>query len=332
MVIIRTPLRISFLGGGSDLPAFYNRSVGRVISAAIDKYIFIAINEKFDEQFRIGYSVTEIVDRPELIQNTRVRAVLKHFKITKGLEIVSMADVPSKGTGLGSSSSFAVGLVHGLSRFFDKKIHFDKQTLAESACHLELNILKESIGKQDQYAAAFGGLNLMEFHPKKVLVQPVDLSAFRLADFQKHLLLFYTGVNRSKSAAENSRILTKNLTTDEKKFSIQKQLVDLVSSFQTKLIKGDWRALGEILHQGWLLKKKTSSAISNNLIDELYDLGLKNGAWGGKLLGAGGGGFLLFLAPFNKQTKIRKTFGKLRELKVGFDQEGSKVIFDRRAI
>ena len=327
MIITRTPLRISFIGGGSDLPAFYNKAVGRVVSTAINKYIFVSINERFEKNFRIGYSITEIVDRPEQVQNTRVQAALKHFDVKNGLEIVSMADIPSKGTGLGSSSSFAVGLLSGLSQYLGGHLHKDRRDLAEAACRLEIDVLSEKIGKQDQYAAAFGGLNYIEFHKDKVVVEPIKISMAKTEEFKSHLLVFYTGVARS--ATDNSKILTKNLISDEDRFSAQQQLADAAIPFKNKLIKGDFKALGEILHDGWMLKKKTSGSISNKLVDNIYNHGMKNGAWGGKLLGAGGGGFVLFLAPPKNHNKLLKTFNKLQKLDVGFDDHGCKVIFNR---
>lgn len=327
MIITRTPLRISFVGGGSDLPVFYNRAVGRVISTAINKYVFVAINDKFDGNFRVGYSVTEMVAKPQLVQNTRVRAALQYFKVKQGLEIVSVADVPSKGTGLGSSSSFAVGLLSGLSQFFGHDLHKDRRELAEAACHLEIDLLKEPIGKQDQYAAAFGGLNVIEFYPDKVAIKPIKVPKNNLEAFKNHLMVFYTGVTRS--ASDQLRNLNKNIINDEKKFLAQKKLADSVLVFKDKLVNGDFKALGEILHDGWLLKKKTSNIISNKFIDDLYKTGMKNGAWGGKLLGAGGGGFMLFLAPPRHQKKIAAAFSKLRQLPVGFDDHGAKVIFNR---
>ena len=327
MIITRTPLRISFVGGGSDLPVFYNKAVGRVISTAINKYVFVTINDKFDGNFRVGYSVTETVAEPHLIQNTRVRAALQYFKIKNGLEIVSVADVPSKGTGLGSSSSFAVGLLAGLSQYLGSDLHKDKKELAEAACDLEINSLKEPIGKQDQYAAVFGGLNMIEFYPDKVVIESIKIPKNNLEEFKNHLLVFYTGVSRS--ATEQLQTLNNNLMADEKKFLAQKKLTDSVLIFRDKLVGGDFQSLGEILHDGWLLKKQTSNTISNKAIDNLYNVGLKNGAWGGKLLGAGGGGFMLFLAPPRHHKKLITAFSKLRQLPIGFDNHGAKVIYNR---
>ena len=294
---------------------------------AINKYVFVAVNEKFDGKFRIGYSITEIVDKLHEIKNTRVRAALEYFRIGTGLEVVSMADVPSSGSGLGASSSFSVGLMHALSEFTRHPIHADKHTLAEAACHLEMDLLGEQIGKQDQYAAAFGGLNIIDFSAATVTVKPVVVSKKRLVEFNSHIAVFYVGGVRS--AANYSHILSNNFMTDENKFLAQQAMVAQVVPFKNALMKGDYRLLGEILHEGWMLKKKTSPLISNSVIDEAYRVGMKSGAWGGKLLGAGGGGFMLFIVPPRSRKRLFAALAHLRELPVGFDAEGSKVVFNR---
>lgn len=326
MIITRTPLRISFVGGGSDLPAFYTKETGRVVSTAINKYVFIAFNEKFDGKFRIGYSKTEIVSKPAQIQNTRVRAALEYFKVKQGLEIVSVADV-SAGTGLGSSSSFTVGLVSGLSQLFGHHIHKERRAMAELATHLEIDVLREPIGKQDQYAAAYGGFNLIEFYSDKVEVTPLAISAKVKELFRQYLLVVYTG--RLRQAAVNCGILTKNLQGNGNEFRFQKEMAELTTPFAEALIKSDFQTLGGIMHEGWVLKQKTSRAIANGSISDLYKVGRRNGAWGGKLLGAGGGGFMLFFAPPEKHEQLRRAFAKLPELPVELDDHGAKVIFNR---
>ena len=329
MIIVRVPLRISFMGGGSDLPAFYARSPGRVISMAIDRYVFMAVNEKFDGKYRISYSVTEIVDAPHEVKNTRVRAALERFGVEKGLEIVSVADVPSHGTGLGSSSSFSVALMRGLSEFVKHPMREDKHALAEAACHMEMDMLGEQIGKQDQYAAAFGGLNVIDFTPSGVKVSPIKISEKRLGEFISHLIVFYAG--GARSAARILGSMSKGFEDDRKKFAAQKEMVGMVAPFKTALVKGDFKECGALLHAAWGLKKKTSDLISNEGVDAMYALGRKHGAWGGKLLGAGGGGFMLFIAPPAKHPALRKAFAHHKELPVGIDREGSKVIFNRYA-
>lgn len=326
MIIVRVPLRISFVGGGSDLPAFYEQSPGKVISMAINKYIFVALNEKFDGKFRIGYSVTEIVDKPDEVQNTRVRAALEHFGVSNGLEIVSMADVPSSGSGLGASSSFSVALVHGLAELMSHPARHDRQAIAEGACHIELSMLKERIGKQDQYAAAFGGINVIDFAPEKTTVTPVKMSRPAIEAFKSHLLCFNVG--GARSAAEILKGVSHGFESDRKKFAAQKKMVGYVEPFRKALMAGDYRKLGTILHESWLLKKKSHS-LSHAGIDAVYAGGLKAGAWGGKLLGAGGGGFMLFIAPPKAHAKIRKALSKLREMPIGFDRAGSTIVFNR---
>lgn len=327
MIIVRVPLRISFAGGGSDLPAFYTQSAGRVISMAIDKYVFVAINEKFDGKFRIGYSVTEIVDKPHEIKNTRVRAALEHCKIDTGLEIVSIADIPSFGSGLGASSSFSVALMHGLYEFLRHPSRKDKHAIADAACHLEIDLLHEHIGKQDQYAAAFGGINVIDFSAIGVAVKPVAISKKRLLEFNDHIAIFHVG--GARSAANHSHVLSNNFMTDERKFLAQQAMVRQVIPFRNALVGGEYAMLGELLHEGWMLKKKTSSLISNEMIDEIYRVGMKSGAWGGKLLGAGGGGFMLFLVSPKNRKRLHTVLAKLRVLPVGLDTEGSKVLFNR---
>lgn len=326
MIIVRVPLRISFVGGGSDLPAFYEQSPGKVISMAINKYVFVAFNEKFDGKFRIGYSVTEIVGAPHEVKNTRVRAALEHFGVGNGLEIVSMADVPSSGSGLGASSSFSVALVHGLAELMGNPVRHDRQAIAEGACHLELSMLKERIGKQDQYAAAFGGINVIEFAPEKTTVTPVKMPRAAVEAFKSHLLCFHVGGDRS--AAEILKGVSHGFESDKAKFAAQKKMVSYVEPFRAALVAGKYKKLGEILHNVWLLKKKSHS-LSHKEIDGIYAAGRRAGAWGGKLLGAGGGGFMLFIAPPKAHAKIRKALSALREMPIGFDRAGSTIIFNR---
>jgi len=324
MIIVRVPLRISFIGGGSDAPAFYEQFPGKVISAAINKYVFVAINEKFDDMFRIGYSITELVGKPHEVKNTRVRAALEHFGVERGLEIVSISDVPSSGSGLGASSSFSVALMHGLGEFLSKP-YSDKYAVAEAACHLEMGMLGEKIGKQDQYAAAFGGMNVIDFSAKGVHVKPVRVSKKILADFNNHLIAFH--IAGARDAATILSGVSHKLKNDKETFVAQKKLVDMVIPFKEALVKGEFKKLGTMLHKAWELKKK-SHGISHTEVDAVYAAGKKAGAWGGKLLGAGGGGFVLFMAPPKAHAKIRAAQNGRKELPIGFDIEGSKIIFN----
>ena len=325
MIIIRVPLRISFMGGGSDLPAFYEQSAGRVISAAINKYVFIAINEKFDGKFRISYSVTELVDKPHEVKNTRVRAALEHFGIKKGLEIVSISDVPSSGSGLGASSSFSVALMHGLTEFLGKPLT-DKYALAEAACYLEMEMLGEKIGKQDQYAAAFGGVNVIDFSAKGVTVSPVRISKKLLTEFNGHLIAFHVAGARDAAAIHAG--VSHNMKNDVATRIAQEKMVAMVMPFKQALLKREFKKMGAMLDKAWKLKKK-SHAMAHAEVDAVYAAGRKAGAWGGKLLGAGGGGVVLFIAPPKVHAKIRAAFMGRKELLIGFDAEGSKVVFNR---
>jgi len=324
MIIVRVPLRISFIGGGSDAPAFYEQFPGKVISAAINKYVFVAINEKFDDMFRIGYSITELVGKPHEVKNTRVRAALEHFGVERGLEIVSISDVPSSGSGLGASSSFSVALMHGLGEFLHKP-YSNKNAIAEAACRLEMEMLGEKIGKQDQYAAAFGGLNIFDFKKDSVQVTPVQIAKKTLAHFQDHLLAFH--VAGSRDAAALHAHIAKNMKNDKNILIAQKKIVAMVTPFTDALKKGEFKKMGTMLHKAWELKKK-SHGISHTEVDAVYAAGKKAGAWGGKLLGAGGGGFVLFMAPPKAHAKIRAAQNGRKELPIGFDIEGSKIIFN----
>src|SRR3989344_5167702 len=289
MIITRTPFRISFVGGGSDMEGFYKYSQGAVLSTTINKFMYIYSHNFFDEdKIRVKYSQTETVTDINKLKHPILREVIKKFKIKGALEISSNADVPA-GTGLGSSSSFTVGLLHNLYTVFGKFI--TKEQLARESCDIEINKLKEPIGKQDQYAAAFGGLNLIRFNSSgKVNVEPLHLKKKTYVALQKNLLMFYTGSQRKTASI---LLEQKNNLNSKGKFEILKKMVELVWELHDSLYNGDLNKFGTILHKNWLLKQQLASKISNPVINDLYDKALKNGAIGGKLLGAGGGGFLL---------------------------------------
>ena len=323
MIITRTPFRISFVGGGSDIEDFYKHSQGAVLSATINQFMYIYTHNFFDEdKIRIRYSQIETILDINKIKHPIVREVLKKFKIKGALEISSNADIPAK-TGLGSSSSFTVGLLHNLYTKFGKYV--TKDQLAQEACHIEISKLKEPIGKQDQYAAAFGGLNVIKFNPSgSVGVEPVHLTKDTYKTLQRNLLMFYTGMQRDASS-----ILTeqKRNIRSKNRFEILKKMVELVWELRDALYDGNLNEFGCILHKNWLLKKKLASKISNEKINNLYKKALKNGAVGGKLLGAGGGGFLLFYCDEKHRERLRKAMSSLRELKFKFDNEGSKLLY-----
>jgi D-glycero-alpha-D-manno-heptose-7-phosphate kinase len=323
MIITRTPMRVSFIGGGSDLRDFYCKSGGAVISTSIDKYMYISSHPYFNRKvFQLKYSKTEQTRSLNDIQHPIFREVFRKHKINGGIEITSSADIPA-GTGLGSSSSFTVGLLHNLHVRSSKLV--TKEMLADEASNIEIEILKEPIGKQDQYAAAYGGLNLIEFQPDdSVRVEMIAISKQDKLALEKNLMMFYT-----KSQRTASSILSKQKSNMSKpeKFALIQEMIPFVYQLRDALYQRELDYLGEVLHKGWLLKRKIAAGISNKSIDESYDKAIKAGAIGGKLLGAGGGGFLLFYCPVKKQDKVRAALKGLYEMDFSFDHEGSKLIY-----
>lgn len=320
MIISRTPFRISFAGGGTDLKEYYSHGYGAVTSVTIDKYIYITVNKRFDDSIRLSYSKTEIVDDVEDIQHNIVRECLKLTGIDKGIEITSIADIPS-GTGLGSSSSFTVGLLNALYTYKGEQKSSD--FLAAKACEIEIGTLKEPIGKQDQYAAAFGGVNYFRFQSDEtVLHEPVYLDPHALKLLNKKLLLFYTGMTRSAS-----EILSGQKQETPHKLSFLQKMRDQADELKNALqTEGINRRFGEILHEGWLNKKQLTKMISSSLIDEYYYKAREAGAVGGKILGAGGGGFLLFYCDEENQQSVRQALQELREIDFSISKHGSRII------
>jgi D-glycero-alpha-D-manno-heptose-7-phosphate kinase len=324
MIIGKTPLRMSFLGGGTDLPPFYRKYGGLVVSTSIDKYVFVAINRKFDERLRVSYSITENVDKLEELKHPLVRTALSLKNVTGGVEITSIADIPSGGTGLGSSSSFTVCLLQVLSAF--KGEFCSPEKLAEEASHIEIDLCGEPIGKQDQYAAAFGGLNMIEFHPDdSVRVTPVVVKPDYLRKFESQILCFYTG--RTRSAAGILEEQSTRSNEDNAVIGALCQLKSLARDFVKSLYAGDFEAMGCILHEGWVLKRNLSSGVSDSVIDRYYEAARGAGAYGGKLLGAGGGGFLMVQAPQERHEAINRALSQLRPVCLPFSNEGSRIIF-----
>jgi D-glycero-alpha-D-manno-heptose-7-phosphate kinase len=324
MIISRTPVRVSFVGGGSDLPVFYHRSPGAVLSTAIDKYIYVTINKKFDDGIRIAYSKNEEVDSVEEIEHKLVRTVMDHMSLKGGVEITTIADIPSHGTGLGSSSSFTVGLINALNAFTGRVSA--ASYLGKEACFIEIERCGEPIGKQDQYAAAYGGFNLIEFFPdESVRVAPVICTPATMSDIESSLLLFYTGIGRS--ASKILREQSTNVASDEKVYVTLKDMVSLTYTLRDELQKGNPSALGHFLNENWQLKKRLSSEITNSQIDHWYSTALSAGAIGGKILGAGAGGFLLFFAPPDRHEVIIKALYPLRQIRFKFEKTGSRIIF-----
>lgn len=324
MIISRTPFRISFLGGGSDLPGFYAKSKGAVLSVAINKYMYISVHPFFNrKKIQLKYSKTELCSSLDEINHPIFREVLRYLNLKEGLEIVSSADVPS-GTGLGSSSSFTVGLLNSLYSY--KGEYVLKSRLASEASMIEIEKLGEPIGKQDQYASAFGGMNIINFNlDGSVDVNPISLKQSILKKLEKNLLLFYTNISRR---AGDILVQQRENIKSEKKFSIQKKMVELVWEAREALYQGKLQSFGELLNKGWQLKKSLTDKISNSIIDNYYSIALENGAIGGKLLGAGGGGFLLLYCEKENQEDLRKALCDLYELKFSFDWQGSNIIYD----
>ncbi len=322
MIITKTPFRISFAGGGSDLPAFYRKNGGAVVSTSIDKYMYIAVHPFFDsKKIQLKYSRTELVAAFEEIQHPILKEVLKMYAIT-GIDINSIADIPS-GTGLGSSSSFTVGLLHALNAYQEKYI--SKEQLGALACHIEIDRLKEPIGKQDQYAAAFGGLNFITFNADETVnVEKIIMSETAKSQLESNLIMVYTGDVRAAGTILQEQ---KESMAKEDKFAIQQKMVGLAYDLREALQNNQIDDFGHILHEGWLLKKSLTRQISTNLVDTLYEQGIQAGALGGKLLGAGGGGFILFYCPREKQAQFRKKMQAFRELPFKFDHFGSQVIY-----
>ncbi len=322
MIITRTPFRISFVGGGSDLRDFYTKCQGAVLSTSINKYMYISSHKFFEEdKVRAKYSITETVQNVDDLKHEIIREALKKANIKGGVELSSIADIPA-GTGMGSSSAFTVGLLHNLNAI--KRKYSSKEKLAEEACNMEIDILKEPIGKQDQYAAAFGGLNIFRFNANEtVSVEPLYLKQEVYTQLQENLVLFFIGNERK---ASDILVEQKNNIGNADKFAVLKDMVALVDVLKDVLYKGTLDEFGLLLHQNWLLKQRLASKISNNYIEELYQLGLKNGATGGKLLGAGGGGFMLFYCPKEKQQKLIQAM-PVRHFDFKFDNEGTKLIY-----
>lgn len=322
MIITRAPFRVSFCGGGSDLPSFYEQHGGCVLSTSIKKYIYLTLHPYFNsEEILLKYSKTELVQDYQSINHKIFKQCLKDFKLD-GVEITSTADVPA-GTGLGSSSTFTVALLHLLNTYNEKAV--SKEILAKEACKIEIEKLGEPIGKQDQYAAAYGGLNFYTFQPNgSVTVEPIVMKQQSYDQLEKNLLMFYTGDVRSASG-----ILAEQSQNVKEKAKAQNQLsmCALAKVLKTELENNNIDTMGALLHETWIRKKELASGISNPVLDDLYNAAIKAGAEGGKLLGAGGGGFLLFYVKPENQTNVRTALKKLKEMRFAFDYTGSSVIF-----
>lgn len=323
MVITRTPFRVSLCGGGSDLPQFYKKNGGCVISTTINKYMYITSHPSFDNNTTVlKYSKTETVKNINDIEHSIFRECLKKEGLS-GLEITSIADVP-QGTGLGSSSSFTVGLIKNLKCY--KREYISDSDVAKEACEMEIDILKNPIGKQDQYAAAYGGLNFYQFNKDgSVDVEPILLGYEAFKQLQKNLIMLYVGGEHS--ASEILKEQGKNVASAKDKEEGQKRIVELTYQLKYELEHDNIDAVGKILDENWKIKRTLAKGITNPKFDEWYDRAIQNGATGGKILGAGGSGFFLFYVPEENQDKFRKAMSDLKEMEFKFDHQGTTVIF-----
>jgi D-glycero-alpha-D-manno-heptose-7-phosphate kinase len=321
MIISKTPLRISFVGGGTDLKVFYGVHGGAVVSTAIDKYIYVIVKKRFDRKIRVAYTKTEIVDSVDEIQHELVREALRLTGITQGIEIVTLADIPSEGTGLGSSSALTVGL---LNAFHTYKGHaVGAYELAEQACRIEIEILNKPIGKQDQFIAALGGFRQIRFMADEST--ETELVRFNEGDKEKlqgNLMLFYTGITRSASAILGEQ-KSGSLANANHLLAMKEQCSELVEELES----GNVDQLGEMLNRGWKLKKKLASGISTSELEGYYETAIQAGALGGKIAGAGGGGFLLLYVPAGAQQFVRNAL-PLQEMPFRFDQYGTRTVFN----
>jgi D-glycero-alpha-D-manno-heptose-7-phosphate kinase len=323
MIISRTPLRMSFGGGGSDLSVYYKTGHGSVVSTTIDKYIYITVNRKFDDLIRVCYSKNELVESVDDIEHNIIREAMKIVGIKNGIEIVYMGDVPlgSAGIGLGSSSSLAVGVLNALYAY--KGEHASAEKLAREACQIEIDILGNPIGKQDQYAASYGGFNHIQFNAdESVFVDPIICDPKTKQELKNNLMLFFTGLERV-----SSNILGEQKEKTHKNLDYLDEIVSLSGELRQNLLKNDLRGFGEILHKGWVSKKKLATLISNTYIDEIYKKAIDAGAIGGKVLGAGGGGFVLLFCGEQHQGNVRNALTGLKESSFQFEPQGSKIIY-----
>lgn len=324
MIITQTPLRISFAGGGTDFRGFYKNDYGAVVSTAIDKFVFVIVKERFDDKIRVGYTRTEMVDSVDEIQHELVREAMRMVGVKKGIEITTMADIPSQGSGLGSSSTVTVGLLNALHAYVGESV--TAETLAREACQIEIDILGKPIGKQDQYIAAYGGLRHFKFlGNEEVESTRIEISEGARQRLGESLLLFYTGVTR-----EASSVLTEQKKNIGRKTQILTEMRNQADELARLLKLGTIASLGQTLREGWQRKKQLASGITNPQIDELYELAMSAGAIGGKVTGAGGGGFFLVCVPPENRAAVRKKLSHLRELPINLERDGSKIIFNVR--
>jgi D-glycero-alpha-D-manno-heptose-7-phosphate kinase len=322
MIITQTPLRIGLLGGGTDLPGYYREHGGRVLNCALDKYVYVIVKQRFDDDIYVNYSKKEIVSRVDDLEHELVREAMQMTGVANGVEITTLADIPSAGSGLGSSSAVAVGLLHALLAYQGRQVSAEE--LAERACTIEIERCGKPIGKQDQYIAALGGIRDIHFGPgEEVVAEELGLSAAERRALQRQIMLFYTGVTRSADpilAEQNANVEATRPQLD--------LLRDLAGFAVGRLRDGDVDAIGPAVRESWEAKRKLASGVSNDQIDRAVTRALDAGASGVKLTGAGGGGFLLVICPMERQRAVRESLADMRELPVKLDRLGSRVVLN----
>ena len=322
MIITQTPLRIGLLGGGTDLPDYYTQYGGRVLNCALDKYIYVIVKQRFDDEIYVNYSRKEIVSRVEDLEHELVREAMLMTGVTKGVEITTLADIPSAGSGLGSSSAVTVGLLHALFAYQGQQVAGEE--LAERACTIEIDLCGKPIGKQDQYIAALGGIRDITFGPGHgVVARELGISAAHRRALQQQIMLFYTGVTRSANtilAEQNA-----NLEATRPQLDLLRTLAGFAAD---RLRDGDIEAIGPAVRESWEAKRKLASGVSNDQIDQAVAQALNAGATGAKLTGAGGGGFLLVICPAERQRAVRQSLAHMKEFPVKLDRLGSRVVLN----
>ena len=322
MIITQTPLRIGLVGGGTDLPSYYLERGGRVLNAALDKYVYVIVKQRFDDDIYVNYSRKEIVSQVEDLEHELVREAMLMTGVMSGVEITTLADIPSAGSGLGSSSAVTVGLLHALYAY--RGLQVSAEELAERACAIEIERCGKPIGKQDQYIAAFGGIRDLRFGPgDKVTAEELGLTADARRSLQRQIMLFYTGITRSADpilAEQNANVGSTQPQLD--------LLRDLAGFAAERLREGDVDGLGSAMRESWEAKRKLASGVSSDRIDSAVTRALDAGASGAKLTGAGGGGFLLVICPVERQQAVRESLTELREFPVGLDRLGSRIVLN----
>jgi len=324
MIITQTPIRISFMGGGTDFRQFFLQEEGWVVTSAIDRYIFVIIKKRFDRKIRVGYTRTELVDTVDELHHDLVREALRKTGIDEGVEISTMGDIPAAGSGMGSSSTVTVGLLNAMYHYLGEPK--EPETLAREACEIEIDILGKPIGIQDQYIAAYGGQRFLRFGlDGKVGVESLAMDEKESRRLGRNLMLFFTNVTR-----KSETVLGEQVNNIGQRLDVLREMKRLALMAREALLAGQFDDFGLLLHQGWDLKKQMASQVTNGSINAMYEAAIKAGALGGKITGAGGGGFLLLYCPPHRQDDVRSTLHELPELPFNLERDGTKVIFNYR--